>query len=168
MLFFTRAWHRGELTDEEFERVPHEYAAHLKRILPSLPTAVQSFAREVSLHDGLFREVVVDYLQDQVTLCLRCGDLQVGYFDLDLVYEGVDLGALDLTTLRAAAEASDTEALYDEFDIDRDRGVIHRIIFRPQHQLSIVFNSMRYSSVPRADREVAAGVRFREIPEPTG
>jgi hypothetical protein len=36
-----------------------------------------------------FRRIVIDRPADSLTLELRCGHNEIGYFDLDILYEGV-------------------------------------------------------------------------------
>lgn len=169
MRFFTRAWCTGGLSEEAWERAPKEYASHLEQLMSTLPVKVQAFAREVNLHDGLFREVVIDRFKSEVTLRLRCGDLQVGYFDLDVTYQGADLDSIDLAALRAAAEAPGTEILHDELDVHPSGRVIHSIIFSPEHEVSMTFDSMHYTQVARPSRDIClSGAPVLEVPRRSG
>ncbi len=48
------------MPDEEADRVPGEYEAHIRALVPPLPPAAQRLIREVSLHDGLLRTLSGD------------------------------------------------------------------------------------------------------------
>ena len=111
MKYFTRAWATGGLTDADYETVLPSYWRHFDRIKGSLPAPLVTFATKLSIHDGLIRRVVVDQEADTLALELLCGDLQIGYFDLDLVYGHVDWGVLDLVALARRANDRETEIL---------------------------------------------------------
>ena len=108
MKYFTRAWATGGLTDEEYETVKPSYWRHFDRIKESLPEELATFATKISMHDGLIRRVLVDREADTLALEMLCGDLQVGYFDLDLVYGQVDWDVVDLSAWSAPRDASTT------------------------------------------------------------
>lgn len=136
MKYFTPAWHRGDLTDEASGRAFGDYQRHLAGLLPNLPPEVRMLAARVNIHDGLLWEVAVNLELGTLRLTLRCGDLQVGYFDLELEYEQVDLIPELTEALRKLAVArlnlpksrSSNSALYDE--VDRNYAfVVHRILF---------------------------------------
>ncbi len=103
MRFFTRQWHNGELSEEESQAVPLRYAAHLETLRPKLPMTLLTLAFGTYLHDGLLRGVGLDRAQRTLAIGLRCGDLHLGYFDVDLVYKEVSLPASSLSELEAAA-----------------------------------------------------------------
>ncbi len=118
MKFFTREWHSGELSDEESERIVSDYWAYINTLLPNLPPPVATLARETNLHDGLIHRVLIQPEQKQLELGLRGGDLQVGYFDLDLTYSEVRMDRLDIPFLQGSAQRRQTEVLYDEVDLE--------------------------------------------------
>ena len=170
MQFFTREWLSGGLDDAKFEATIPAYEAHLDRILPVLPGTVQALARGVNLHDGLIRSVELRTNRRTLKLALRCGDLQVGYFDVDLVYGGVDWGASNLKELASIARNVHTEVQYDEVDADATNGesrLVHRIIFAPKGEIEIVFATLGLKLVPRRGREVVRtpNVYTRDLPD---
>ena len=94
-------------------------------------------------------------------------DLQVGYFDVDLVYWGVDWAASNLRELASIARYARTEVRYDEVDADATNGetlAIHRIIFEPKGEIGVVFVALGLKLVPRQGRDVvrAANVYTRD------
>ncbi len=153
MKYFAREWATGELSDEESERIVSDYWVHIDTLLPSLPPAVAALARDINLHDGLIHRVLVQPEQRRLELELRCGDLQVGYFDLDLIYSEVRMDLLDIPLLQALARDRQTEVLYDEVDLD-ESNYVHRILFWPEGEIAIVFRSLQVIRTPRADRSI--------------
>lgn len=135
MKFFSREWHRGDLADDIAEQVPAAYLDHLRSLQPPAPPAAIRLAEEISLHDGLIREVRRD--RANLRLVVRAGDLQVGYYDAALVYEGAVLSPQDEGWLDASVGDRDIEVLYDEFDAGSDGTWIHRFLFWPYHEVAI-------------------------------
>lgn len=102
MKFFSRQWCDGSLSDEEAESVPAAYRAHVDALLPSMPATVRALADGVNIHDGLLQVIVFDRGRRSLSVMMRCGDLQVGYFDLEIIYYGVRLSADDTGMLRTS------------------------------------------------------------------
>ena len=155
MQFFTREVLRSS-EDGMWEATIRAYEAHLNRIAPLLPGTVWTLARGVNVHDGLIRSVEIRTKRRTLKLALRCGDVQVGYFDLDLAYEGVDWAASNLRDLASIARNVRTEALYDEVDTDATNGetrAIHRIIFYPKGEIEVVFATLGLKLLPRRGRD---------------
>lgn len=161
MKYFTEAWHSGELDDETFDAVVEDYQQHLASLLPYLPPDVQMLATDVSLHDGLLLKVVADTEQATLLLTLRCGDLQVGYFDLELHYfqaiftqEEVERLAQSVANPSSELESNmrhRSEALYDELDIEGEL-FVHRILFvslHGYHELTTQFKHLHLRTTPR-------------------
>ena len=157
MKFFDRAWASSLLTDEEVEAVIEAYQQHTERLLPSLPPDLARLAGELSLHDGLIRQIVIDRPADSLTLKLRCGNQQTGYFDLDILYEGVVWKYLELDVLANRARDRRTELIDVEFH-QRDDGLYeHCMRFSPSDDTCIRFKDARISVVPRDDRRIHLG-----------
>jgi hypothetical protein len=111
MKYFTRQWANGELPDEAYDATVRAYADHIAQLLPRLPRPLAILARDVSLHDALVRCVVVDRTSDKICLELLCGDLQAGYYDLDVTYLGVHWETLKEETLARRVRDPGTELL---------------------------------------------------------
>lgn len=151
MKFFTPAWHSGEIDSEGPDTAFEDYRQYLAPLLTHLPPAVQTLAG-TNLHDGLLFHLVGD--TSFLGMTLRCGDLQVGYFDLALDYSRVLPSAEFTETLEELAplpsrDAADhiarySEALYDELDVDGE-WIIHRILFTSRssyHELTVRFKDL--------------------------
>ena len=142
MNYFTPEWHRGDVDEHPAKK----YRAHLVPLLRQWPTPVRMLANSISLHDGLIRKFTWDTQEAALFLRLRCGDLQVGYFDLDLHYSGVVHSPLDRAWLLALSANKTSSALCDELD-EEDGRFVHRILF-------ISYRRVRRSRRFRASRRV--------------
>jgi hypothetical protein len=152
MKYFTRQWANGELPDEAYDAAVRAYADHIAQLLPRLPKPLAILARDVSLHDALVRCVVVDRTSDKICLGLLCGDLQAGYFDLDVTYLGVHWEALELETLARRARDPGTELLWDELSETSSGHFRHDILFSPNDEVSLEFSGLELRQVGRRDR----------------
>ncbi|MBV9495425.1 MAG: DUF4085 family protein [Acidobacteria bacterium] len=119
MRFFTRSWSEGELSDAEFEAAISDYRDHVATLLDRLSAPLRRLATDLSMHDAIVKNV--QRAERSLSLSLRVGDRQRGYFDLDLRYE-------DVSSLRGMA-AVGSEVLQDEVDIDDDGAFVHRFLF---------------------------------------
>ncbi len=144
MRYFTRSWHE-ESDDDQAEEVRHTYLRRLDEIEPTLTPELTLLARKISLHDCLFREFVYDEVSKLLRLRLRCGDLKVGYFDLELRYGGATLLAGYTPELVAAVRASKTEVLYDEVGLAGEGEFDHRMLLWPREEMTIRFRSFSLS-----------------------
>lgn len=154
MKFFTRSWANGDMDDAECRAVSVRYKDHLDAILPVLPDAVGRLATAINVHDGLIRRACFEAGSRTFALALRCGDLQVGNFDLDLTYSHAELCPGDLAQLREVASDAGAEALYDEVDMGGDATYIHRVLFWPSAEIEVTFRELTLRITPRPDREV--------------
>ena len=158
MNYFTSEWHRGYVEEHPGKK----YREHLLPLLRRWPTPVRMLANSISLHDGFIRNFVWDTQESTLFLRLRCGDLQVGYFDLDLHYSGVLFSQLDWTSLTALSANKNSSALYDEVD-EEDGRFVHRILFISYRKVrrSRRFRTSRRVRMSRRGVVSRAGVRSR-------
>jgi len=155
MKYFTRDWALGEMSERDSAVRRDAYWRHIDSLVAQLPATVRRLAKHVNLHDGLVRRALVDRRAGSLALELRCGDLQVGYSDTDLVYSGVDFSSVDLALLEKRAGDPETELLYDEVDLDDAGRFVHRISFEPHGEVDIRFSALRIREIPRSDREIS-------------
>ena len=157
MRFFTRAVVSGDLNDAEVERISACYQQHIGDIAGSASPEIAELA-QTNLHDGLIRRVVVQPDADELVLSLRCGDLQVGYFDIDILYLGVSIDAQQLEVLTRRVHDRRTEILAGEIDRLPDGRFVHRLIFWPDDELEMVFSSLNITRQAQQDRIMACDV----------
>ena len=156
MKFFTRGWIYGGWE----KAVVVAYREHVARLSPHLPPDVQALT-QTNLHDGLIRRLVLDRKAATLLMELRCGDLCVGYFDLDLLYQQATLTPADVEALSVLAlnRARGSEFLYDEVDMEENGFFCHRILAiessreSPLHEVAIIFKGLTLTRTPRENRK---------------
>ena len=99
--------------------------------------------------------MVVDNEAHVLSLALRCGDLQLGYFDVDIRYSGVILTPQQLKVLSCRAYDRSTEILIDEIDTQADGRFVHRLLFWPDNELGIIFSDLTIEQQCQPSRKVA-------------
>ena len=158
MRFFTRAWCDGDVAEEEADRVPQLYAAHLRSIRSRLPFRVRRFIDDINLHDGRIREVQLSDADHTLLIRIRAGDQQVGYYDADLVYHDFEMESATSAVLDKARANDSYELLYDEFDTAEANRLVHRFILRPEGEALIAFRDLSWQRTPRKDRSSPSAV----------
>lgn len=153
MKYFTQEWHELYPDNHATKQIRKDYHDHLISILPGLPTMLQELATSTNLHDGLFRRVCWDSINRNLELGLRCGDLQVGYFDLDIVYLSTTQSDTDISGIVACAENPESEILYDEIDVDQPK-YTHRILLWPYKEVEICFSDFSMRKTPVGSKKV--------------
>jgi hypothetical protein len=144
------------MSDGAAARVEAEYQQHRAEVLPRLPGPLRALAQDINIHDGLIRAIEIDAPARELRLALVCGDLEVGYFDLDLSYHGVRIDLVDRKVLGVIARDPETEVLYDEVDAWDEGVFVHRLLFWPHYrETDIVFKGLSMTRTSRLDRRVA-------------
>ena len=156
MRFFTRQWCDGELSEEDAERVPGLYAAHLRSLTERLTPRIRQFAAEINLHDGLIRGVEHDEHARTLNLRVRAGDKQVGYCDVDLAYLDAAPDPRAVHVLHRMGRDPRYELRYDELDTGESTPFVHRLLFWPEDEVTIGFRELAWRRIPRRDRSGAA------------
>jgi Protein of unknown function (DUF4085) len=155
MKYFLDGWISGNHTDEQSSAVREAYWARIEEIKPHLSPEVRELTTNINLHDGLIRHIALDRAAQCLSISLRCGDLQVDYFDVDLVYADVESNLLDMRKLQVIATDPASELLYDEIDLGRSGRFVHRILFwpKPLRELEVVFRGLQVSIRRQPDRK---------------
>jgi hypothetical protein len=153
MKFFTREWHGGDLPEDQVSNIVLRYAAHIDALSPMLAATVRTLAQGVNVHDGRIMSVTFDQAHQKLELALRCGDLQVGYFDVLLVYAHININGCSLSDLKTIAEDPKAEVLYDEVDRSEIGPWVHRILFWPYREIQIEFGELDLHLESKPDRK---------------
>ncbi len=154
MKYFTRSWLNGGMSEAEHEATVASYSDYLDRVVPELPQSIAALAREPSLHDALIRRVVLDFAAQSLKLELLSGDLQFGYFDVEILYRRVEWSLLDQAALVRRAEDPETEFLYDEVERISGDTYEHRVLFWPDDEIAIRFGELEFQRKPRDGRDL--------------
>lgn len=150
MKFFTRAWCNGELSNETAAAVPDDYFRYIASL--RLPAMIAALA-ELNPHDAYILKVENQQEDSELTLRLRCGDLQKGYSDVILRFSRVCVDSATMETLRHALRPANVEVLYDE--VDRSGEFFeYRLLLHPGGEARIRFQQVSITRNPAANREV--------------
>jgi hypothetical protein len=142
MRWFTRAWHRGDLGDAyDYQAVVDAYWTHIQELLPTVPPSVRELAHP-SLHDARFEEVTVDPQRRTITMRVMTGDLQLGYYSLDLIYGDAVLEGTVIGEFKRMVERPKAEILYDEVDRQTIGQYEHRFLIWPDGEFAIRFGDV--------------------------
>lgn len=150
MKFFTRGWTHGDMTDEESEAVVPAYWRHVEAL--ALPPSVDALAK-LNTHDAYVLAVEHDVSAGTLQLRLRCGDLQVGYFDALVRFAGVSLHPEHFDMLSGARRPADFEILDDEVDRSGDGIFEYRLLLSPVFEVRFEFKQVDVSKRSVAGRD---------------
>lgn len=131
------------------------YDRHLAALRGTVPDELLALAALPGVDDGLIVEVHHVRSLETLQLILRGGDLQVGYYDLVLQYEGVLLSPQTEWTLAKIAR-NEHDLAYHEVDRTESGGVEHRLLFHPGLVLHIGCRQVQWQKVDRPDRRLPA------------
>lgn len=149
MKYFTRGWIHGQTTDEKAAFVTAAYWQHVHGL--ELPPAVRDLAF-LNPHDAYVLDVEHEPQSAQLRLRLRCGDMQVGYFDARMTFRGVTIASAHAEILTKAKRPATAEILYDEVDRSDFGGFEYRILLFPDGEIAFQFENVEIIRDPVADR----------------
>jgi hypothetical protein len=138
-----------------------------------LPHDLASLATDprFALKDGRFHEVAVNTTTSAVTMMIDCGDLQVGYRQLSLAFDGATVVPDDLERLAAAVGAefranhwhqrrTVTEIRKQEVDVLPDGRYVLRLWLWPFYEFAIEFSGFSIVSIPMSTQGPVRAGRF--------
>ena len=140
--------------------VAERYARHLESLRGILPANVLALAKLHGIDDGLIVRVRYNREQRHLTLILRCGHLQMGYYDLIITYQDAVLSARDEWTLAKIARAatsngrSRSDVAIHEVDRAEAGGIEHRFLFHPGVWFAIRCRALHWKRVSRSNQRV--------------
>lgn len=162
MKYFTRGLVRGELEDDEVDKIRRSYAERLEYISPQLSEPLRLLAR-LSLQDAIIETSLWEPAIECLSMSLICPSSE-GYQVVRLKYRGALLGAVRIRTLSSVARDRETQILASEVDCG-DGGIFsHRLLFWPSDELTIDFSNLEISLTDREDDRVHLVGFFQEIP----
>lgn len=88
------------------QAVRDAFATHIEYLRQNAPAPLHQL-QAMDLSDAFTRLIVWEQSAKRLRLLLRCGNLQIGYFDLSLHLEDVTLSRRDRDTLRLVARHGD-------------------------------------------------------------
>ncbi|HTE19098.1 MAG TPA: hypothetical protein VK689_12045 [Armatimonadota bacterium] len=157
------SWYGRVAAFEDSSRLDAAYALyqkHLEGLKGVLGADVLALARLPGTDDGLIVEVHHVISQHTLLLILRCGDQQMGYYDLSISYEGAEITPRDQRTLaKIARTTKDSRRYQSDFfhhEIDRtDEGCIeHRLLFHGPLWFAVRCRQLRWMKIDRPNRDL--------------
>lgn len=136
MKFLTRHWYDAGHDDDTY----FAYRRYLTGISAKLDAPMLALALS-DLHDARFLDVANDRQARTLTIRLRIGFRRIGYADLHLRYEGVDVSAIDGDTDALLADAR-TEVIYHEVDAHAGGRFEHRLLLSPGGEFVLTFDRL--------------------------
>ena len=164
MKFFTgdvyNSWYSAYEDDSTLKAAFQHYYQYLEGLEGILPAHVLMLAQLPGVDDGLVVEVKHDRNQNVLVLTLRCGDLQMGYYDLVLQYEEADISSQDEQTLVRIARTTknnrrhESDLYFHEVDKTEDGRIEHRLLFHPGVWFAIRCRVLYWDKVDRPDQKL--------------
>lgn len=140
MKFFTEEWCSGKLKTSETKKVARDYQAYLDEIYDELPFPIKLLAKHINLHDGILGEIQYSKSSNMLILNGSFGDLETGYFSLQLKYLGIS--NFDLNQVASLCKNQKLEILRDEIELLTTGGYSHRLFFAIKKELEIFFRNL--------------------------
>lgn len=141
---------------ERLKEANSRYSARLEQIRNSLSSEVSAAAGAWIVNDALISKLRQSDNPKELELVLRCGDLQVGYFDLEFSYDSPEISSQDLKSLikvasnvRGNRRYGGWHAWVQEIDMLKDGRIEHRMFF---HNAGIVLVRCRGIHVARIEK----------------
>lgn len=167
MQFFTldvyNQWY--DTYDNDAIRVVSDcYTDHLEKMDGILPKNVLVLAKLEGVNDGLIVNIKRDRPRSTLVLTMRCGDLSIGYYDLEITYYGASISREHNRVLNYVARnqtldligRTETagELVYHEVDVADNGRFAHRIMFHPGRWFEIQVDSLRWRQIARPNRKL--------------
>ncbi len=152
---------------ERFTKLSAKYRRHLEQLRGVLPDRVLELAKPSGMEDALMIQVEHDRALRSVRLVLRCGDLQMGYYDLIVDYEEAELLPKHDVALAKVARSTESDTVHDcdlayhELDALSDGRIVHRYLFHANKTdsggwlwFSIRCRALDWRREPKSSREL--------------
>ena len=140
MKFFTREWCWGDLEGSQIELVNRNYNQYIKKVYKKLPYTLKIISKSINFHDGIIKKVEVSPSEKIIIFVGIFGDLEVGYFQLKLIYKGV-IG-LDLNLISSVFNGKKIEIIRDEIEVMENfsnSNFCHKFIFSNKDEFQLQF-----------------------------
>ena len=143
---------------EPWGRAFAAYDEHLEGLKIVLPASVIELASPALLDDGLILFVNFDHQTKTMELKLRCGNLQIGYYDVIIKYLGAKItNKHDQTLANLAAKTNGFRGFlndihFHEISVRKDGRIVHRFLFNPGNQFAITCKSLTWKKISCKDR----------------
>lgn len=141
MKYFTKEWCYGYLTEKKIITQKKSYEDYIASIYHKLPFSLKILYEGISLHDGALMKICFDNNKHILILKGVFGDLQVGYFLLEIKYLKVQ--NLHDEFLKNVFKNQRIEILSHEIEMLSKEHYSHRMIFNTRNEIEIIFSDMQ-------------------------
>lgn len=162
MKFFTleayNAWYEAYEEDGALLNAWNRYKDHLGELRGVLRESVLKLADPYGMEDGLVVRVDHDRERRVLKLVLRCGHLQMGYYDLELTYIDASIIPEHEKILASIARSTkshrthQSDLAYHELDATEDGRIEHRFLFHPGKWFEIRCGLLQWDRLQRHGR----------------
>lgn len=137
MKYFTNDWFFSKLSDDDIEEISGQYWGYIDSIFEKLPFSLKVLSKYVNLHDGIVVESNFNEEKRALKLELFCGDLQCGYFLLQLHYSGISGHSKNLGKIE-----NFLEIYTDELEMIDHNHFNHRILLSNNTEIQVGFSDV--------------------------
>jgi hypothetical protein len=140
MKYFTKEWCSGKLEDNKVKEIKRDYWNYIDIINESLPFSLKFLANNINLHDGIINKASYSSEKNSLSIVGIFGDLQVGYFNLEIRY--LNIYKLEKDTLTSIFKGQKLEVLSDEVELISKNLYSHRLLFLSKKEVEIFFSNI--------------------------
>lgn len=166
MKYFTKEWFFSKLSEEELENIAKEYGDYIDSVFDALPFTLKILSKCVSLHDGIITASTLEGNNQSLQIELFCGNLQSGYFLLQLMYTGVSKSSRNLDQLEKF-----TEIYTNELEMYQHKRFFHRLLLSSGSEIQVEFldvsihicnkTTQDYNNIKAMKRDTVKSSRFQ-------
>ncbi len=146
---------------DRLKEADRKYKARLSQVRETFPPALSAVADAWAVDDALIAKLRQSDDPATLELVLRCGNLQIGYFDLDFTYDSPEVSDEHLRALIKVASNIRGNCLFDGWDawvheVDRlsDGRIEHRIYFHKGGWVAIRCRDLQVVRTEKLDRRL--------------
>jgi len=141
MKYFTKEWCWGDLDNTELDSISEKYDSYINSVYLQLPFSLKLLTKSIPLHDGIVKKIRLSSRGRDLNLMGTFGDLEVGYFNLEIGYKNVV--EFDHTFASNTFNKKTIEIIRDEIEILNRISqpiFIHKFIFSNKTEFEIKFH----------------------------
>jgi len=163
MKFFTpevyRSWYNPNPTEHILMAAHCQYHRYIESLQSVLPSHLIALTQLAGTDDGLIVKAHHDRDAKLLEITLRCGDLQMGYYDLVLLYEDAEISPQHEQKLAHIARTTKSDGEHEsdlwvhEVDIAESGRFIHRLFFH-QVWFEISCRDLQWEKSERPNRNL--------------
>jgi len=148
MKYFTNDWFFSKLSDDNIEAISVRYWGYIDSVFEELPFALKVLSKYVNLHDGIVVESIFDDKLRVLKLELFCGDLQSGYFLLQLRYSVISAQSKNLEKIEKFLEI-----FTDELEMIDHNHFNHRLLLSNKAEIQIGFSDISINIINKTPED---------------